>query len=132
MMVNRRNTLKKKKSERHYFFASIFLFSIALLGISFYVLDGSGFMTGFSFVADVSIDDVTVESELCIAENGVGYGLECTEEAAESYCDYLGYGGYIDDSKSCDGRGNYAAESMNQEQCVYNEGISYLETVRCY
>jgi hypothetical protein len=132
MMVNRRNTLKKKKSERHYFFASIFLLSIGLLGASIHILNDSGFMTGFAFTSGVHIDTVSVESELCVAENGVSYGLACTEIAAESYCSHLGYEGYIDDSKSCDGRGNYAAESMNQEQCVYNEGISYLETVRCY
>ena len=133
MIKRKKSALEKRESERHLFFALVFLISIGLLGASLHILNDSGFMTGFAFTSGVHIDTVSVESELCVAENGVSYGLDCTEIAAESYCSHLGYEGYIDDSKSCDGRGNYAAEFINQEQCVYSkEVISYLETVRCY
>jgi hypothetical protein len=132
MVRRKKSALEKRESERHLFFTFVFLFSISFLAASLYVLNDSGFMTGFAFTAGVHIDTMSVESELCVAENGISYGLECTEEAAESYCSHLGYDGYIDDSKGCGGSGNYASESLDQEQCEYNEGVSYLETVRCY
>ena len=132
MARKRKTTIERRESERHLFFAFLFLLSIGFLAVSLYVLNDSGFMTGFSFMSSVDIDTVNVGEDLCVAENGISYGLECTEEAAESYCESLGYDGYIDDSKGCGGKGNYAAEFVNQEQCVYNEGVSYLESVRCY
>ncbi len=123
---------KRRESERHLFFAFIFLLSIGMLAVSLYVLNDSGFMTGFAFTAGVNIDSVIVEQDLCIAENGIRYGLECSEIAAESYCRSLSYEGYIDDSKSCGGSGNYAAVDVSQENCEFIDSTSYLEVVRCY